>query len=99
LDAEARIVATLNHPNICQLYDIGPHMLVMEYVVGTPVALKALSLEEGDVGAHVALAIETDWYEWDWAGADREFRRALEIDPVDGRCIGILLLVPAVDGT
>ena len=51
-------------------------------------SLKALSLEEGDVGAHVALAIETDWYEWDWAGADREFRRALEIDPVDGDALG-----------
>jgi TolB-like protein/Tfp pilus assembly protein PilF len=51
-------------------------------------ALKALSLEETDVGAHVALAIETDWYEWDWVGADREFRRALEIDPVDGDALG-----------
>jgi Tfp pilus assembly protein PilF len=51
-------------------------------------ALKALSLEEGDVGAHVALAIKTDWYEWDWAGADRELRRALEIDPVDGDALG-----------
>jgi serine/threonine protein kinase len=31
---EARAIAALNHPHICQLYDVGPHYLVMEYVEG-----------------------------------------------------------------
>ena len=31
---EARAVAALNHPNICQIYDVGPDYLVMEYVEG-----------------------------------------------------------------
>jgi eukaryotic-like serine/threonine-protein kinase len=31
---EARAVAALNHPNICQLYDVGPNYLVMEFVEG-----------------------------------------------------------------
>ncbi len=31
---EARAVAALNHPHICQLYDVGPDYLVMEYVEG-----------------------------------------------------------------
>jgi predicted Ser/Thr protein kinase len=31
---EARAVAALNHPNICQLYDVGPNYLVMELVEG-----------------------------------------------------------------
>jgi len=31
---EARSIAALNHPNICQLYDVGPNYLVMEYVEG-----------------------------------------------------------------
>lgn len=35
-EREARAVAALNHPNICQLYDVGPNYLVMEYVEGTP---------------------------------------------------------------
>jgi serine/threonine protein kinase len=35
-DREARAVAALNHPHICQLYDVGPNYLVMEYVEGTP---------------------------------------------------------------
>src|SRR6266700_7181205 len=35
-EREARAVAALNHPNICQLYDVGPNYLVMEYVAGEP---------------------------------------------------------------
>ena len=31
---EARAIAALNHPRICQLYDVGPDYLVMEYVEG-----------------------------------------------------------------
>jgi serine/threonine protein kinase len=33
---EARIIASLNHPHICTLYDVGPDYLVMEYVEGRP---------------------------------------------------------------
>jgi eukaryotic-like serine/threonine-protein kinase len=33
---EARAVAALNHPHICQLYDVGPNYLVMEFVEGAP---------------------------------------------------------------
>src|SRR6202030_3488520 len=35
-EREARAVAALNHPNICQLYDVGPNYLVMEYIEGEP---------------------------------------------------------------
>jgi len=31
---EARAVASLNHPNICTLFDVGPNYLVMEFVEG-----------------------------------------------------------------
>src|SRR6202163_1495898 len=37
-EREARAIAALNHPHICQLYDVGPNYLVMEYVEGTPLA-------------------------------------------------------------
>jgi serine/threonine protein kinase len=33
---EASVIASLNHPHICQLYDVGPNYLVMELVDGTP---------------------------------------------------------------
>jgi serine/threonine protein kinase/tetratricopeptide (TPR) repeat protein len=35
-EREARVVAALNHSNICQLYDVGPNYLVMEYIEGAP---------------------------------------------------------------
>src|ERR1700727_630223 len=35
-EREAKAIAALNHPNICQLYDVGPNYLVMEFVEGTP---------------------------------------------------------------
>ena len=38
-EREARSIAALNHPNICQLYDVGPAWLVMEFVEGSPLAM------------------------------------------------------------
>src|SRR6185295_929563 len=35
-EQEARAIAALNHPHICQIYDIGPDYLVMECVEGQP---------------------------------------------------------------
>jgi hypothetical protein len=37
-EQEARVIASLNHPNICALYDVGPNYLVMEFVEGTPLS-------------------------------------------------------------
>ncbi len=35
-EQEARAIAALNHPHICQIYDVGPDYLVLEYVEGAP---------------------------------------------------------------
>jgi eukaryotic-like serine/threonine-protein kinase len=35
-EREAKAIAALNHPHICQIYDVGPDYLVMEYVEGSP---------------------------------------------------------------
>jgi len=35
-EQEARSIAALNHPHICQIYDIGPMYLVLEYIAGAP---------------------------------------------------------------
>jgi len=35
-EQEARAIAALNHPHICQIYDVGPDYLVLEYVEGRP---------------------------------------------------------------
>ena len=65
---EARAVATLNHPNICQLYDLGTlpeggSFLVMEFIDGSPVAPVdsprrlldlAVQITDGMAAAHAA---------------------------------------------
>src|ERR1051326_2760662 len=33
---EARAIAALNHPHICQIHDVGPDYLVLEYIEGEP---------------------------------------------------------------
>jgi serine/threonine protein kinase len=35
---EAQAISTLNHPNICTLYDVGPNYLVMEFLEGPTLA-------------------------------------------------------------
>ena len=50
---------------------------------GKAAAAKALQLDETLASAHYALATAHTWYDWDWAGADREFRRGLELNPND----------------
>jgi len=44
-------------------------------------AQKALELDPELPEAQLALAMTKLYYEWDWAGAEREFRRAIESDP------------------
>ena len=44
-------------------------------------ARKALELDEGLAEAHASLAWSLFIYDWDWAGAAAEFRRAIELDP------------------
>lgn len=44
-------------------------------------ALKALELDELNGGAHNALANVKDGYDWDLAGAEASYRRALQLSP------------------
>ena len=48
---------------------------------GRAAALKALQLDEGSAEAHTALALIVQSYDWDWQTAEREFRRAIELNP------------------
>jgi TolB-like protein/DNA-binding winged helix-turn-helix (wHTH) protein len=50
---------------------------------GKAAAVKALQLDDALASAHYALATAHTWYDWDWTGADREFRRGLELNPND----------------
>ena len=44
-------------------------------------ALKALEIDDSLAEAHNSLGFIKHRYEWDWQGAEREFRRALELNP------------------
>jgi tetratricopeptide (TPR) repeat protein len=44
-------------------------------------ALKALELDDRLAEAHTSLAYVKLAYDWDWAGAQQSFQRAIEIDP------------------
>jgi len=44
-------------------------------------ALRALELDEGLAEAHTALALIVQNYDFDWQTAEREFRRAIQLNP------------------
>ena len=41
----------------------------------------AIAIDDDLAEAHTALAYVKFFYDWDWAGADREFKRAIELNP------------------
>ena len=44
-------------------------------------ALQALQLDDSLAEAHTSLAFVEMHYEWDWPGSEKEFKRALELNP------------------
>jgi tetratricopeptide (TPR) repeat protein len=68
-EREATAIAALNHPNICQIYDVGPNYLVMEYVEGTSIAPTrdlqmllelAIQICDGMAAAHALAIVHRD---------------------------------------
>jgi eukaryotic-like serine/threonine-protein kinase len=53
-EREARAIASLNHPNICSLFDIGPGYMVMELIEGETLAAR---IEKGVLPLDQALKI------------------------------------------
>jgi eukaryotic-like serine/threonine-protein kinase len=51
-EREARAIASLNHPNICTLHDVGPNYLVMELVEGETIGAR---LKSGPLPMNTAL--------------------------------------------
>ena len=55
---EARAIASLNHPHICQLYDIGPGYLVLEFIDGEPLRGPVAAPEAVRQAIQIARALE-----------------------------------------
>jgi serine/threonine protein kinase/tetratricopeptide (TPR) repeat protein len=56
---------------------------MVAYPKAKELALKAIALDDSISTSHAALAAIKLHHEWDWAGAEREFRRAIELNPSD----------------
>jgi DNA-binding winged helix-turn-helix (wHTH) protein/TolB-like protein/Tfp pilus assembly protein PilF len=59
-------------------------------------ALRAVEIDPSSADAHTALANVKSWYDWDWPGAEREFKRAIELsanDPVPNQQYAAYLMV------
>jgi TolB-like protein/DNA-binding winged helix-turn-helix (wHTH) protein/Tfp pilus assembly protein PilF len=44
-------------------------------------ALRALQIDDTLAEAHTSLALITENYDWDWQTAEKEYRRAIQLDP------------------
>jgi serine/threonine-protein kinase len=62
---------------------------------------RALELDEGSPEAHTSMAAALLWVDWDWAGAERHLRRAVELGPSYANAYllyGVLLAAEGRDG-
>lgn len=57
-EREARAIGALNHPNICQIYDVGPNYIVMGLIDGAPPRGLLAPAEAVRLALGVAAALE-----------------------------------------
>ena len=55
---EARALAALNHPHVCQIYDVGPDYLVLEFIGGAPLRGPLSTAEAVALAIQIASALE-----------------------------------------
>ncbi|HEX5733304.1 MAG TPA: winged helix-turn-helix domain-containing protein [Blastocatellia bacterium] len=61
----------------------GPLLPKDAYPKSRQAALKALQLDDNLAAAHASLGAVMVFYDWDWTGAELEFKRAIELDPAN----------------
>ncbi len=62
-----------------------------------PAIERALQLDDTLAEVHACLGVWKSWYDWDWRASEREFLRAIELNPNDARFHGwfaVCLLSP-----
>jgi TolB-like protein/DNA-binding winged helix-turn-helix (wHTH) protein/thioredoxin-like negative regulator of GroEL len=60
-------------------YDVDPHTNLL--ASGRSALMKALELDDSLAKAHWALAERYFYEDWNWAAAEKEYKRALELEP------------------
>ncbi len=66
------------HSMLAQVYVLPPKEA---FPKAKALASKALEIDESLAEAHTSLAFVLSGFDWDWAGAEKEFRRAIELNP------------------
>jgi len=74
--------------------DLGHVLAADGYRQAREAAEKALALDPQLVDAHLAMGSIHQVYDWDWAGADASFRRALDLEPGNAQALR-LASIPA----
>jgi TolB-like protein len=73
------------HAALAGMYQLASQTSILPPVQVAPkakaAAQRAIELDEGLAEAHAALGGVLLWHDWDWADAEREIRRALELNP------------------
>jgi TolB-like protein/DNA-binding winged helix-turn-helix (wHTH) protein len=77
----------IGHAGLARVYSLAPVFDVLKPVESMPKArdeaIRAIALDDSLADAHTTLAFVKAHYEYDWQGAEREFRRAIELNPSD----------------
>ncbi len=84
--------AIAKDPNYARAYSglADTYVLMSSYSLAPPdqiipkaraAALRALQIDERLAEAHASLALVTESYDWDWQTAEKEYQRAIELDP------------------
>jgi serine/threonine-protein kinase len=75
----------LPHSGLADIWDFLGNMSQIPqsvaYARSKEEALRALAIDSTLGEAHASLGMLKTEYEWDWSGAEREFRRAIELNP------------------
>jgi TolB-like protein/Tfp pilus assembly protein PilF len=75
----------LAYAGLADSYNVLPIWTPIEtkeaYPKAKSASLKALEIDETLAEAHTSLAYAMYRYDWDWPGAEREFKRAIELKP------------------
>jgi tetratricopeptide (TPR) repeat protein len=64
---------------LVSIYGAAPPKAVMPRAKAA--AMKALELDDGLAEAHTSLAAALAWFDWNWEASEREFKRAIELNP------------------
>ncbi len=83
IELEPRYAAAYAHLSGCYVYlgAIGHLNSITAYPKAKELAFKALTIDDTDPISHLSIAMVRIFFDWDWKGAERSFKKALEINP------------------